>query len=189
MRASAKEHKSSPFGDSSTLKWTFLLSQCRYCSRSGGFVSTYIYPLYPVQIFHLKFLPFTPQWCQQRIHFFSCLPMPPSITVGRFILKASFFERNFWNVFVGFSEHFLSLYSDINISTVSFDHSVIKSERQWVPPLWSSGQSSWLHIQRSRVRFPTLQDFLRSSGSGTGSTQPCEYNLRSYLEEIVAAPV
>jgi hypothetical protein len=26
------------------------------------------------------------------------------------------------------------------------------------------------------VRFPTLQDFLRSIGSGTGFTQPCEYN-------------
>jgi hypothetical protein len=44
------------------------------------------------------------------------------------------------------------------------------------PPLWSSDQSSWLQIQRSRVRFPALPDFLRSSGSGTGSTQPCEYN-------------
>jgi hypothetical protein len=27
-----------------------------------------------------------------------------------------------------------------------------------------------------RVRFQALPDFLRSSGSGTGSTQPCEYN-------------
>jgi hypothetical protein len=25
------------------------------------------------------------------------------------------------------------------------------------PPLWSSGQSSWLQIQRSRVRFPEYQ--------------------------------
>jgi hypothetical protein len=40
------------------------------------------------------------------------------------------------------------------------------------PPLWSSGQSSWLQIQRSRVRFSPLPDFLRSSWSGTGSTQP-----------------
>jgi hypothetical protein len=40
------------------------------------------------------------------------------------------------------------------------------------PPLWSSGQSSWLLTQRSRVRFPALPDFLSSSGSGTGSTQP-----------------
>jgi hypothetical protein len=27
------------------------------------------------------------------------------------------------------------------------------------------------------VRFPALPDFLRISGSGTGSTQPREYNL------------
>jgi hypothetical protein len=27
-----------------------------------------------------------------------------------------------------------------------------------------------------RVRFPVLPDFLRKSGSGTGSTQPREYN-------------
>jgi hypothetical protein len=28
----------------------------------------------------------------------------------------------------------------------------------------------------ARVRFPALPDFQRSSGSGTGSTQPREYN-------------
>jgi len=47
------------------------------------------------------------------------------------------------------------------------------------PPLWSSGQSFWLQIQRSRVRSPALPDFLCSSESGTGSTQPresCEVN-------------
>jgi hypothetical protein len=33
----------------------------------------------------------------------------------------------------------------------------------------------YLYFQRW-VRFPSLPDFLRSSGSGTGSTQPCEYN-------------
>jgi hypothetical protein len=43
-------------------------------------------------------------------------------------------------------------------------------------PLWSSGQSSWLQIQRFWVRFPALPDFLRSSGSGRGSTQPREDN-------------
>ena len=42
------------------------------------------------------------------------------------------------------------------------------------PPLWSSGQSFWLQIQRSRVRFPALPDFLSGSGSGTGYTQPRE---------------
>ena len=57
------------------------------------------------------------------------------------------------------------------------------------PPLWSSDQSFWLQIQRSRVRFPELSDFLSSSGSGTGSTQPREVKLRSYLNKKVAAAV
>jgi hypothetical protein len=35
--------------------------------------------------------------------------------------------------------------------------------------LWSSSQSSWL-------QFPALTDFLRNIESGTGSTQPPEYN-------------
>jgi hypothetical protein len=41
-------------------------------------------------------------------------------------------------------------------------------------PLWSSGQSSWLQTQRSWVWFLALPDFLHSSRSGTGSTQPRE---------------
>jgi hypothetical protein len=44
------------------------------------------------------------------------------------------------------------------------------------PPLWSSGQSCWLQIHRSWVRFPALPDFLRSSGFGTVSIQSREYN-------------
>ena len=44
----------------------------------------------------------------------------------------------------------------------------------YISPLWSSGQSFWLQIQRSRIRFPALPDFLSSSGSGTGSTQSRE---------------
>jgi hypothetical protein len=44
------------------------------------------------------------------------------------------------------------------------------------PPLWSSGQSPWPQIQKSRVGFPALSDFLSSSGSGTGPTQPDEDN-------------
>src|SRR5215475_846023 len=54
------------------------------------------------------------------------------------------------------------------------------------PSLWSSGQSFWLKIQRSRVRFPALPNFLNSSGSGTESTQPREPQggqLRSYLNK------
>jgi hypothetical protein len=48
-------------------------------------------------------------------------------------------------------------------------------------PLWSSGQSSWLRIQRSRVRLPALPDFLRSSESVTGSTQPREELLNGKI--------
>jgi hypothetical protein len=40
------------------------------------------------------------------------------------------------------------------------------------PPLWSSGQEFLATDPEVRVRFPTLPDFLRSSGSGTWSTQP-----------------
>jgi hypothetical protein len=40
------------------------------------------------------------------------------------------------------------------------------------PPLWSSDQSSWLQNQRIRVRFTALPNFLNSSRSGTGFTQP-----------------
>jgi hypothetical protein len=56
------------------------------------------------------------------------------------------------------------------------------------PPLWSSGQSFWLQIQGSWVRFPALPDFLRSSGSGTGSTQP-RRTTEELLGRKVAAPV
>jgi hypothetical protein len=48
------------------------------------------------------------------------------------------------------------------------------------PPLWSSGQRSWLQILRSGVRFPALPHFLRSSGSGTGPL-----SLVSTTEELL----
>jgi hypothetical protein len=38
----------------------------------------------------------------------------------------------------------------------------------------------WLQIQRSRVRYPALPDFLRSSGFGMGSIQP-----REDIEELL----
>ena len=71
----------------------------------------------------------------------------------------------------------------ISFYTGLLKHLIYKKQKQFVlllssnrPPLWSSGQSLWLQIQRSRVRFPALPDFLSSSGSGTGSTQPREVN-------------
>jgi hypothetical protein len=47
------------------------------------------------------------------------------------------------------------------------------------PPLWSSGQDSWLRVQRSRVRSPALPDSLRRSEFETGTNQP--------LEDVAAA--
>jgi hypothetical protein len=45
-----------------------------------------------------------------------------------------------------------------------------------LPSLWSNDHNSWLQIQRSWVRFPVLPNFMRSTESGTGSTQPREDN-------------
>jgi hypothetical protein len=42
------------------------------------------------------------------------------------------------------------------------------------PPLWSNGQRSWLQIRRPG--FDSRHYQKKSSGSGTGSTQPREYN-------------
>jgi hypothetical protein len=39
------------------------------------------------------------------------------------------------------------------------------------------------------LQFPVRPDFLRSSGSATGSTQSCEYNWRATWKKKVAAPV
>jgi hypothetical protein len=42
------------------------------------------------------------------------------------------------------------------------------------PSLWSNGHSTWLKIQRFRLRFPVLREFQRSIGSRMGPTQPRE---------------
>jgi hypothetical protein len=46
--------------------------------------------------------------------------------------------------------------------------------------MWSSGQSFWLQIQRSRVQFPALPDFLRSRGLEGGPL-----NLVRTIEELL----
>jgi hypothetical protein len=56
------------------------------------------------------------------------------------------------------------------------DLSTLSPVLPWRPPPWSSGQTSWLQIQRSRVRLPSLPDFLRSRGLERGSTQLREDN-------------
>jgi hypothetical protein len=44
------------------------------------------------------------------------------------------------------------------------------------PPLWSSGQSTWLQMQKSGFDSRHLPVFLKSSGTGKVSTQPREDN-------------
>jgi hypothetical protein len=68
--------------------------------------------------------------------------------------------------------HSLTDTNPIHLYDTCFDQVAVQCR----PPLWSSGQSFWLQIQRSRVRSPALPDFLSSGGSGTGSTQPREVN-------------
>jgi hypothetical protein len=51
-------------------------------------------------------------------------------------------------------------------------HGLLRPAYRTRPPLWCSGQASWLQIQGSRVQLPALPDSLWSSGSGTGSTRP-----------------
>jgi hypothetical protein len=47
-------------------------------------------------------------------------------------------------------------------------------------PLWSSGQSSWLQIQRSQVQFPALQNFWEVVGLEQGLL-----SLVSTIEELL----
>jgi hypothetical protein len=112
------------------------------------------------------------------------------ISINFMLQRLALFSYYLWN-------YLLSIYLHIFIFPQSFTlylciqsklNSVVLVRKWTIPterpqpvgevrlPLWSSGQSSWLQIQRSRVPFPALSDFLRSSGSGTGSTQPREDN-------------
>jgi hypothetical protein len=58
-------------------------------------------------------------------------------------------------------------------SVASIRKQTMPTER---PPLVGEISVNFLRIDGTTVRFPALPDFLRSSGSGTGSTQPREYN-------------
>jgi hypothetical protein len=57
----------------------------------------------------------------------------------------------------------------VGFSETLYVHTELRS------PLWSSGQSSWLQIRRPGFDSRQYQK-KKSSGSGTGSTQPREHN-------------
>jgi len=69
-------------------------------------------------------------------------------------------------LFLGHAKVFDSVLSFLSLSLMSLIHHTTflffvcsTNKQNFRPPLWSSGQSFWLQIQRSRVRFPALPDF------------------------------
>jgi hypothetical protein len=67
--------------------------------------------------------------------------------------------------------------SDVNIDDDGCSkNDDLRNVEQYLDRLCGLVVSFWLQIQRSRVRFPALPDFLRSRGSGPGFTQPRDYN-------------
>jgi hypothetical protein len=65
--------------------------------------------------------------------------------------------------------------------TADIIRNYLKKGANW-PPLWSSGQSSWLQNRRPRFDSWHYQKE-KNSGSGTGSTQPREYNWGATSEK------
>jgi hypothetical protein len=59
----------------------------------------------------------------------------------------------------------------------------------YTPPLWSSGQSSWMQTQKSRVRFPALPDFSEYQWVWNGVHSALVRVNEELLERKVAAPV
>lgn len=99
MRTSAKEHKSPNFNECfCAVRWLVYTARKVHIQSSSVLFPPLWTQLRKLHVdLHISsvsgpdssiscFLPFTPQRCQQRIHFFFCLPMSCNITVGRFIL-------------------------------------------------------------------------------------------------------
>jgi hypothetical protein len=72
---------------------------------------------------------------------------------------------------------FFNIKSSVLCNNLASPKNAYDSMKKYIgrKPLWSSGQSSWLQNQRSRVSFPWLPDLLSSSGSGAGRTWLREY--------------
>ena len=120
----------------------------------------------------------THQLFRKRVHTRACAELKNahnSVTV-----------QNRTHVYMNFFGH-----KDLGNHLLQLWHKVVKHPVYMWPPLWPSGQSFWLQIQRSRVRFPALPDFLSSRGvwNGVHSASWASWGqLRSYLNKKVAAP-
>jgi hypothetical protein len=65
----------------------------------------------------------------------------------------------------------------------------LKSSTKRRPPLWSSGQKSWLQVQRSEFDSRRYQTFYENYWVWNGVYSDSLVQLRFYLEEKVGAPV
>ena len=63
-------------------------------------------------------------------------------------------------LFLQFNATMFEIRSAVNYVIIIHVRTILVMITNVWPPLWSSGQSLWLQIQRSRVRFPALPDLV-----------------------------
>jgi len=108
---------------------------------------------------------------------FASSAVPLRVPAAAQLLSSGWYRWRFLGI-EEYLEYLLDLLPQARVKSMpevlQFDSLDLSCSVIFRPPLWSRGQSFWLQIQRSRVRSPALPDFLSSSGSETGSTQPRE---------------
>jgi hypothetical protein len=95
----------------------------------------------------------------------NCLYVPEFVEITSIDVQCLCFPDGKWHRPDVLDSSYLFYIACLNYSSVwlnFYNHLLICFDRL-------CGQSSWLQIQSSRVRFPALPDFLISSGSETGS--------------------
>jgi hypothetical protein len=120
-------------------------------------------PMHFIFLTHLEYLLYIQMLFILWNYIMFSAPFNPALTL-------IYINKPFSNFYISF--HFLNRISCIWIRYIKSYHFKSFILNQIVtcvwPPLWFSGQSSWLKIQKSRVRFPTLPDYLWNSGPWKG---------------------